>query len=136
MQNLPLEISLLKWLQLKIKFLKKHQEWDRPKSCLTALPNQLRVLSQFEQKDVDVLVQQLITSRLGPIREADPVNDNQGGEEYHHALATNCQHIGVGSKLRVGRLKFEVTPLPHPSKELSRSRCDEILIRCKSYSKR
>ena len=59
--------------------LKKLKEWDRPKSCLTALPKQLSVLSQFEQikkKDVDVLVEQLVTSRLGPMPEADPVNDS------------------------------------------------------------
>ena len=78
--------------------LKKHKEWDRPKSCLTALPKQLSVLSQFEQikeKDIVVLVEQLVTSRLGPIPEADPVNDDQGSEEYHHALANLITDINL-----------------------------------------
>ena len=78
--------------------LKKHKEWDRPKICLPALPKQLSVLSQFEQikeKDIDVLVQQLITLRLGPIPEANPVNDVQGSEEYHHALANLITDINL-----------------------------------------
>ena len=89
MQNLPLEISLLKMAAKK----KKHKEWAGPKVALLLFPT--RVLSQFEEKDDDVLVQQLITSRLGAILEADPVNDDQGSEEYHHALAISARSIGT-----------------------------------------
>ena len=72
-----------KWLQ------KKHKEWAGPKVALLLFPT--RVLSQFEEKDIDVLVQQLITSRLGPIPEAD----DQGSEEYHHALAISARSIST-----------------------------------------
>ena len=56
------------------------------------------MLSQFEQikeKDIDVLVQQLITSRLGPIPEANLVSDDRSSEEYHHALANLITDINL-----------------------------------------
>lgn len=59
------------------------------------------MLSQFEQikeKDIDVLVQQLITSRLGPIPEANLVNDDRSSEEYHHALANLITDINLAGQ--------------------------------------
>ena len=40
-------------------------------------------------------MQQLITSRLGPIPEADPVNDDRSSKEYHHALANLITDINL-----------------------------------------
>ena len=52
------------------KFLKDHKEWDNPKVSVAASPGKVQLLSGAERNlvvDTNSVVDQTITSRLGPI---------------------------------------------------------------------
>ncbi len=102
------------------------------------------MLSQTEPvqaTDVDLLVQQIITARLGPTPESDPVCDDQSSEEYHQALANLITDINLtdqcsqpgddlvshgtiernGSKVKVTSLLKDLQPhRERPSKDRSK----------------
>ena len=77
--------------------LKQHNEWDRPQTCLN-LPSDVNVVTDTERlqmPDTDTLVTQIISARLGPTPQQDPVSNDQCDQEYCHALANFITDIDI-----------------------------------------
>ena len=84
------------------KTMKEYKEWDNPRVCVAAPPEGLKTLSVAEQGlvvDTNSVVEQIISSRLGPIPDsgdsAELTQLSQPSEEYEQALANLITDINL-----------------------------------------